>query len=349
MTQVIERLVRYNKKSLIFFLLLIFLSKNNAQVYPDKSVHKIIKLGIGLIIDQKYDDAKKLFDQLDKTRKDLPLGKIYLAAASIAESYDYQEPFDDTLITKYLEGARKISQRLMKKDEKSIWNNYFFALTEGYIAYYDALRESWLQAFSTGLSSVSAFEDCLEMDKNFYEAMIAIGSFKFWKSKKTEFINWLPFIDDEKELGISYLQNAIKYSGYNSHLAIHSLVWIYIEQKEFSEAIKVAEAALKDHPRSRIFKWGLARSYENIESQKSAILYQEILNSYPKNLKTNKINEVTLKHIIAQQLVKIDKRAEALILCNEILSINDYSDYELDKVSGRLERVRHLKQELENE
>ncbi len=349
MTQVIERLVRYNKKFLILFLLLIFLSKNNAQVYPDKSVHKIIKSGIGLIIDQKYDDAKKLFDQLDKTRKDLPLGKIYLAAASIAESYDYQEPFDDALITKYLEDAKKISERLLGTDEKNIWNNYFFALTEGYIAYYEALKENWFQAFSIGLSSVSAFEDCLEMDKKFYEAKIAIGSYKFWKSKKTDFINWLPFIPDEKELGINYLQDAVKFSGYNFHLAIHSLVWIYIEQKDFNEAMKVAESALKDHPQSRIFKWGLARSYEKIDPKKSATLYQEILNSYPKNLNTNKINEVTLKHIIAQQLVKINKRADALMLCIEILSIKDYLDYELEKVNSRLERVQQLKQELENE
>ena len=70
------------------------------------------------------------------------------------------------------------------------------------------------------------------------------------------------------------------------------------------------------------------------------------MNSYPKNLKTNKINEVTLKHLIAQQLVKINKFDEALKLCNEILSIKDYQDYELEKVNGRLERVRLLKQEL---
>ena len=342
----IEHLVPCNKKLITLVFILILFSRNNAQVYPDKSVHKILKSGISLIIDQKYDEAKNLFDQLDKTRKDLPLGKIYLAAVSIARSYDYQEPFDDNLITRNLEGAKKISQRLIEKDDKNIWNNYFFALTEGYIAYYDALKENWLQAFSTGLSSVSAFEECLEIDKAFYEAMIAIGSYKFWKSKKMEFINWLPFIDDEKELGISYLQNAIKYSGYNSHLAIHSLIWIYIEQNKFNEAIKVAESALKDHPQSRIFKWGLARSLESVDPQKSARLYQEIFNSYPTNLKSNKINEVNLKHIIAQQLVKINKVDAALKLCNEILSIKNYLDYESEKVDSRLERVKLLKQEL---
>lgn len=346
MTQVIEHLVRCKKEILFLAFILILFSEINAQVYPDKSVHKIIKHGIALIIDQKYDEAKNIFEQLNRTRKDIPLGKIYLAAVSIAKSYDYEEPFDDEQITKYLEWAKKVSQRLMDKDEKNVWNNYFFALTEGYIAYYDALRGSWLQAFSTGLSSVSAFKDCLKIDKDFYEAMIAIGSYKFWKSKKIEFISWLPFIDDEKELGINYLKDAVKYSGYNSHLAIHSLVWIYIEQQKFNEAILIAESALKDHPQSRIFKWGLARSYESTDPQKSAKLYQEILDSYPKNLKTNKVNEVTLKHIIAQQLVKINKYDDAFKLCNEILSLKDYQDYELEKVSGRLERVRLLKQEI---
>jgi len=104
--------------------------------------------------------------------------------------------------------------------------------------------------------------------------------------------------------------------------------------------------ALKSHPQSRIFKWGLARSYENIDPVKSVLLYKEILNSYPKNLKSNKINEVTLKHIIAQQLIKINKKEEAIIICNEILSINGYSKFELDKVNDRLDRVRNLKQDL---
>lgn len=343
---VIELSALFNKKILLLLFVSNLSQQNSAQVYPDIAVHKIIKAGIDLIINQKYDEAENLFNQLDKTRRDIPLGKIYLAAIQIAKSYDYEEPFNDEKITKYLDGAKKISERLVKNDPKNIWNNYFLSLTYGYVAYYDALRESWLQAFSNGLSSVSGFEDCLDLDKNFYESLIAIGSYKFWKSKKTEFINWLPFIDDEKELGIYYLQNAIKYSGYNSHLAIHSLIWIYIEQKDFESAIKVAELALKNYPQSRIFKWGLARALEDIDSPKAISLYNEILKSYPKNLRSNKINEVTLKHIIAQQLIKINRVSEALKICDEILSISNYSKYESDKVSDRIERVKILKKEL---
>lgn len=343
--QATEPLVHFNYKIFLFFILLAlpFLS---AQTFPDNSVHKILKNGIDLIIHQKYDEAEKVFKRLDQTRKDLPLGKIYLAAVSIAKSYDYEQPFDDKYISGKLESAKKISERLLEKDEHNIWNKYYYALSQGYIAYYDALRESWLNAFSTGLSSVSDFEDCLEIDKNFYEAKIAIGSYKFWKSNKTEFINWLPFIDDEKDLGIKYLKEAVKYSGYNSHLAIHSLIWIYIEQKDFDSAIKLAQTALNDYPESRIFKWGLARSYESVDAKKSIKLYEEILDSYPLSLKSNRVNEVTLKHIIAQLFARLNNKTEAIRICNEILSIKSFTEFEKDKLQPRLERVKELISDL---
>lgn len=342
---VTELLVHSNIK-IILLLFFLVSSTLEAQTFPDKSVHKILKDGIDLIINQKYDEAEKVFKRLDQTRKDIPLGKIYLAAVSIAKSYDYEQPFNDDFIVGKLEAAKKIAERLLETDESNIWNKYYYALTQGYLAYYNAIQESWFNAFSTGLSSVSAFEDCLEADKNFYEAKIAIGSYKFWKSSKTEFINWLPFFDDEKELGIKYLKEAAKYSGYNSHLAIHSLIWIYIEQKDFESAIKLAQSALDNYPESRIFKWGLARSYESVDTKKSINLYKEILDSYPTSLKSNIVNEVTLKHIIAQLFVRINNKAEAIKICDELLSKKSFTEFEKDKLKSRLERIKQLKVEL---
>jgi hypothetical protein len=341
--QVTELLAHFNKRILFFLLVFFNFTLTLAQVYPDSSVHSILKSGIRLIVDQKYDDAINVFDQLDKSRKDLPLGKIYLAATEIAKSFDYQGPYNDELITSYLDGAKKTSEELLKSDEKNIWYNYFFALTQGYLAYYNALTGVWLSSLHTALSSVSAFEYCLQLDGHFYESLIAIGSYKYWRSKKTE---WLPLLPDEKEIGIAYLKKAIENSGYNSHLAVNSLIWIYIEQEDYANAIKIAENSLKNNPQSRIFKWGLARAYENVDPAKSAALYNEILNSYPIELKSNKINEVVLKHLIAQQFVKIGKIEEAINLCNQILSIKGYNSFELDKLSGRLERVSDLQNTL---
>ncbi|AFH49087.1 Hypothetical protein IALB_1377 [Ignavibacterium album JCM 16511] len=330
----------------IFSAFLILTVSLSAQSYPDSKVDELLRKGIDKIINQHYDDAKKIFSELDKSRSDIPLGKIYLAATEIAESYDYESPYNHKIITDYLETAKAISKKLIEKDEKNIWNKYFLALTEGYIAYYDAIRGSWLQAVSTSLSSISLFEDILEVDSSFHDAYIAIGTFKYWKSAKTEFLNWLPFVDDEKDLGIKLLTIAVKNSSYNYHLAVNSLVWIYIDRERFGDAIELAEKALIKYPESRIFRWGLARAYEDIDTQRAIKEYYKVLNSYPDSLKSNKVNEVTLKHIIAQQYFKIGKKSEAKKLCEDILNIRNYTEFEKEKLGKRLKRVQNLYSEL---
>lgn len=334
-----------SKILLIFFIFIIY-TELSAQTYPDTSVDSLLRTGIKHIVNQDYTTAKEVFNYLNKEYQHLPLGKIYLAANKIAEAYDYAQDFDETYIFKNLKSAKEQSEKLVDLDEDNIWSHYFYALAEGYISYYEAIEGSWFSALSTGINSISEFDKILIEDKNFYEAYIAIGTFEYWKSRKLEFMDWLPFASDTKNLGIDRLIVAIDSSSYNSHLAINSLIWIYIDQKKYDDAIKVAEKSLIDFPQSRTFKWGLARAYEEENSLRAIELYLDILNSYPDSLKENYKNEITLKHLIAQQYAKLGDKEKAIQYCDEILSIKSTPKKTLDELSGRLERVKSLKKEL---
>ena len=329
----------------LFFVILIY-SECSAQVYPYARIDSILRAGIRQIVNQDYKSAEGIFGKLNKEYSHLPLGKIYLAANKIAEAYDYAQDFDETYILNSLESAKEQSEKLVELDETDIWYRYFYALAEGYISYYEAIEGSWFSALSTGINSISEFEKILIEDKNFYEAYIAIGTFEYWKSRKLESMDWLPFASDTKNIGIDRLIIAIDSSSYNSHLAIISLIWIYIDQKKYDEAIKVSERALSEFPSSRTFKWGLARAYEEKNPLKAIELYVEILHSYPDLLKENYKNEITLKHLIAQQYVKLGDKDKALKYCNEILSVKNIPQKTLDELSERLERVKSLKKEL---
>ncbi len=308
----------------------------------------LLRDGIENIINQKYDLSKKDFIILDKDFPKLPVGKIYIAAVEIAKSYDLAIPFKTDLINKNLDEAKEMSEALIDSEEDNIWNNYFLALADGYKAYFDALTGDWLSAFGIGVTSVHLFEHCLKVDSTFYEALIATGTYKYWKSSKMEFLNWLPFVSDEREEGIKLLEEAVNNSSYNSYLAINSLIWIYIDRHEFIKAIGIAESALVRYPNSRFFKYGLARAYEDVDKQKAIQIYYEILNSFTDAEKLNRCNEIILKHIIAQQYYRLGDNKSALALCNEILSIKNLTDYELDKLGDRLDRVKSLKRELSN-
>ena len=317
-----------------------------AQKFPDQKVDSLLKSGIANIINQQYDNALSTFIKLDTNYPGLPLAKIYLAACKIAEAYDYATEYDSDFIESKLEEAKSIAENLIDEDEFSIWNNYYLALAEGYQSYFNAINDNWLSAISNGMSSISAFGTCLNEDSTFYEAYIGIGTYEYWMSRNTEFLNGLPFYEDETQVGIEKLRQAVNKSSYNSYLAINSLVWIYIDQERYNEAVNIALDAVRDFPGSRYFKWGLARAYEDVNPEISIKIYYELLNSFLADISFNRINEITLKHLIAQQYSAIGKNDKSLELCEDILSIKNLTDYETSRLENRLERVKEFKRKL---
>jgi tetratricopeptide (TPR) repeat protein len=341
----IERLVLC--KSLQIFFLFGFINIFiYSQRYPNQEVNKLLDVGIEYILNQNYELASSKFNILNKKYPDLPLGKIYLAVVDITKAFDYGEEFNSESIGKNLDDALALSEKLLEKNHNNIWNHYFVALSKGYKSYLRVLNGDWLSALSSGLSSVNYFEDCLEIDSSFYESYVALGTYKFWKSRKLEFLEWLPFFDDESENGIRYLEIALDKTSYNKNLAAVSLIWIYIEKKNFYRAIDIAEKELKKNPINRTLKWALARAYEDVNPGKAIQIYNEIIISYQKIPNQNHYNEITLKHIIAQQYSKMGEKREALRLCDEILAIQNLTEYVKEKLDDRLKRVRKLKKEL---
>jgi len=330
--------------SKIIFLLLLFSFNLSAQKFPDDKVDSLLRSGIKQLVLQDFESAKITFHDLNDDYPKMPAGKIYLAAALIAESYDKAEEYDLDLINDYLKSAILQSEKLLEKNPDNIWYNYFLALAKGYYAYYQALNGNWLSALSDGLSAISDFEKCLKINPDFYEAYTAIGTYQYWKSRKTEFLHWLPFIDDNREAGIKLLEKSISRSRYNYFLGIYSLQWIYIDAGYPQKAIKISEQTLQEFSGSRFFKWGYARAMQEVDLYKAIDIYIEILNSYP--VDNNHYNEIFLKHLIAQFYVKLGEYKKAMKLCDEILAINDIDDYVKEMLGDRLNRVRTLRQEL---
>ena len=67
---------------------------------------------------------------------------------------------------------------------------------------------------------------------------------------------------------------------------------------------------------------------EGIDPKKSIDLYFEILKSYQSISGLNRCREITLKHIIAQLYYRIGKKEKALVECDEILNIDNLSEFE---------------------
>ncbi len=337
-------------KNLFTIFLVIVLAKFSfPQIYLEHNVDSMLKSGIRDVIENNYQKADSTFLKLQNKYPQLPLGRIYLAAVSIARSFDLGEKYDDSYITKNLSEAMEQSKKLLSNDDSSVWYRYFLALSQGYYAYYEAINKNWLSAITNGLDAVSNIEICLKHDPGFYEAYTGIGTIKYWRSRKTELFAVFPFFKNEEDSGIRLLKIAIDSSSYNKYLAINSLFWIYIDKHEYTKAKALADTALEQYPGSRMFEWNLARAYENINKLKSIKLYYKILNSYKSDKCLNDYNEILIKHKIAQQYYRLGEDNRALSLCAEILSMKNIPGYIEKKLGNRLERVKVLQNKLQKE
>ncbi|MCW8848860.1 MAG: hypothetical protein OQJ81_02685 [Melioribacteraceae bacterium] len=329
----------------ILFLFFIY-SQSYGQAHPNKSIDSLLTIGIESILLQNYVEADESFILLDKKYNDLPLGNIYLAAVEIAKSVDYSEELNEAYIDSLLDLAKDKTEILLDKDSDNLWYNYYDALIYGYKAYYYSISGNLISAFADGILSLRSFQKCLEIDNNFYEAYIAIGAYNYWKSAQSEAFLWLPFVEDNREKGIEYLEKALKADSYNKHLAEYSLVWIYIDYEEPEKAVQLATNSINEYKNSRFFMWGLARAYTDIDKQKAILVYSDLLKSVETIKERNMFNDIVLKHKIAMLSEETGNFSEALKLCNEILDIDIKSDKIRIKAEDRLNRVVKLKNKL---
>ncbi len=338
----IELLVHY--KILIYIFIFSLLPFTGfTQNFLSEKTDSLINLGVNSIIIQNFDEAENYFKQLEKTDNVNPFGKIYIAVTSISKSFDLGEEYNWDYITKLLKDAINVAEENYSKYPESVTALYSLALAEGYYAYVKGLESNWFSAISNGYDAIKNFERCLMIDSTFYETYTAIGTFKYWKSKKGSF---LPMISDEKELGIKFLELAITKAEHSNYLAVNSLLWIYIDKKEFQKAINLSHKILKKYPKSRLFKWALARAYESVDMHKSIDVYKNILNDYESMRGLNGYQKIVLQHLIAQLEYKLGNKKKALELCDEILNTKNLSEYVLDELDDRLERVKKMRETI---
>lgn len=330
----IEPLVHYKT----VLILLIFFSTSFSQIKDS-----LLMKGINLLINQDYQSSIEVFTSLKHLDPNLPLGNIYLAAVEISSGYDYAVPYNDKKINSLLNEALLQCKMLPEND---INTKYYLALCYGYQAYFQALSDNYLKAASLGLKSINLFEEIVEENPKFYEAYTAIGTFKYWKSKKTEFINWLPFFDDEKDQGVSDLELASQFSLFSKNMADFSLVWIYIDQNKLEQALDLMNSVLEIYPNSRLFLAAKARIVEFTDMNQSLNIYNQILSSLEAEKKLFAINKVNLLYLIAQQHYRMNNVEQALKYLNEIKSIKKFTEYEKSKLSERMSKVDDLYAEL---
>ena len=326
-----------NLITLLFILFGTNLSVNPSQ--PDS----LIYYGIDQSIRQNYASAESTFTRLINEAPEHPRGYFLLAATIQSKSMDFEtDKWEDDFIL-LLSKTEQAARKILRKDDKNIWARFYLGSALSYRAFHDGKKRKYVSAIKRGLAGISELNRVIEIDSTMYDAYIGIGSYKYWRSKFTRYIDWLPLIEDERELGIKMVKLAAERGAYTKYAAINALVWILIDHGNVSEALQWALKGLKKYPDSRFFLWGVAKTYFNLKQYDNAIkYYQFILKTVKQEKLNNHYNEIICYYKLAECHFNLEQYNQSVIYLKKArsLSIEPKVKKRLKDIYTKLEKLQ---------
>jgi len=228
--------------------------------YEDSILKQTVLLGIDYTIREKYDTADSIFVDLAQRFPKSPVGPLFRAAVLQTKMLDHEDGRAVNQLKILIEDAIDKSQRWRERAPENPEPIFYQAAAYGYWAVYESHWGGWFAALKRGLKASNRFKEVIELDPTFFDAYLGLGNYLYWKSVKTSFINWLPFIPDDRVKGIRYIQRAADEGTFGALTAKTSLVWVKLDFGFPVEALEIAKSLREENPEAKVFMWGVAFS-----------------------------------------------------------------------------------------
>ena len=308
-----------------------------------------LRRGINYTIVEQFDSARIVFKQMLATDSLDHAARLYLAGVDHAEMMDREDYSRKDRFEADADATIQLAELDLGAGRDSAWAYLTIGNAHAYVASLEAKAGSWWTAMRRGLKAKGAYLDALKIDRNLYDAYLGLGTYHYWKSAKTEFINWLPFVGDRKDDGVSELQLAVDSSLFSSDLARNSLIWIQLERKEPQLALENARELSAKFPQSRLIKWGMAFSCYAAGRMHEAVNYfGEIVTSLESDSTQNYFNLIECRYHRGKIFLSVNDSTAARQEFQILLGYPASSEIR-DRQKGKISECKRLLRDLEKQ
>lgn len=328
------------------FILLIWVN-GNARLPAMQEIRSEVLHGIILTTTNRFAEADSLFREMTRKYPEHPVGWFYLCAnlqAKMLDAEDFSEKEEFYRLSRLTVEKARAAQ---EKYPENAWLWFYEGNAYLYESYQKSRDNSWFAALKLARKGAGRLEEAFEKDSTLYDALLGIGTFKYWKSAKTQFINWLPIISDERDKGIQMVRKAIEKGFFSRWVARDQLSWILMDKGDLEEAYRLARANIEEFPQSRFFKWTyLETTFRKGNLEEAFQIYKELLNEIRRLPNNNHYNEIGCLVNMAEIAEKLGQPRQAVQLARQALQIR-VSKKVGERSRKRLERARKLVERLE--
>lgn len=314
----------------ILGLLFIFLFsfEHGLAVQPDEEpLRGKIMEGILLTIDNRFDEAERLYEELIRQYPDHPMGYFYKGATIQAQMLDAEDYSRRKEFFHLMALTINKARALRKVRPSDAWLFFYEGSAFLYRSFMKSKQGSWFGAYRDAVRGVGRLELALKQDSTLYDAYLGLGSYKYWKSARANFLLWLHFISDEREEGIELVRKSIRKGQFVYWIGRDQLCWILLDKGDCRQALQLARENHRAYPRSRFFRWTLVEAaFKCGEYDLSAELYHQLLEEVKQLPKNNHYNELECLVRLAEIGVKNQNWEVAYRYADEALRIPLSSD-----------------------
>ena len=321
-------IVLFRRKSILTFLLIgvasLFLSGESWAVDPaDEPVKSEILQGIELTINNQFDQAIQIYQKLKERYPHHPIGYFYIAAAIQAKMLDAENYSASREFNQMISQSIHLADSLIDSGTEDGWIYFYYGSSLLYRGLMKTKQGGWFSAYRDASKGVKYLEKAVQKDSTIYDAYLGIGSYKYWKSARTNFLTWLPFIADEREEGLSLIRKSLQNGIFVKWIGRDQLCWILMDKGDYPEALEIARSNCQAYPESRFFRWTLAfATFHTGEWSGSYELYQNLLNDARGIEDNNHLNEIDCLVHMAEISAERAEWTKAYDLADQALKIN---------------------------
>ncbi len=262
----------------------------NPEQEPLKS---IIESGIELTLTNRFEEAFQLYERVITDYPHNPAGYFYCGATLQARMLDMEDYRDAGRFYEFMDRTIQLSDSMINDGSSDAWSIFYGGSAYLYRGFLKMKEGHWYASYRDASRGVSLLEQAVTVDTLLYDAYLGIGSYRYWKSAKANFLTWLPFIPDRRNEAISMISTAIEKGLFVKYVGRDQLAWILMDHKDYETALKMAEENCREFPRSRFFRWTLASAaFRSGDLSMSYDLYQQLLQEVEELPDNNHYNEI---------------------------------------------------------
>lgn len=313
---------------------------------PDSTTSSFIFSVQELLFNDQFDAADSLCEKFIADNAASPVGYLFKAGSQLGEMSDQEEALHSQELRKLVDSVITLCDKGLETSTDS--DAAYLYLWRGHAHVYRSLFESHFGSFTSaikhGFKAHDDYQKGLGNDSILYDLYFGLGNYHYWKSVKAGILRTIGIISNEIKKGINELGLAADSGIYFQEAAQNSMIWIWLDKKEYDSVIVLAEKMLKKYPDSRTLRWPLAAAYfQSGEFEKSGWQYQILWKHFEQN-RGNYFNLIECEYHLHECYKQLGFKKKA----DEILAkVNNYgSDIPKSTKKRQRAKLNYLRREL---